>query len=334
MEIYDITIIGAGPAGLFAGFYAGMRQAKTKIIDSLPQLGGQLAALYPEKMIYDIPGYQAIKAGDLITNLKGQLATFSHTYALEQEVTGIQRSQEGLITVTTNRETHYTRSLVLALGNGSFSPRRLKLPEASQYEGHGLEYFVSDLASYVGQQVVIAGGGDSALDWALMLAPVADSVTLVHRRDNFRGHEHTLAQVLAHDKITLQTPYIIDSLSGQEQLTQVTLTHTKTRESQTLPCDRLLVSYGFTSSLDFSGWQLEGDRRGITVASDMSTSMPGIYACGDIASYQGKVKLIAAGFGEAPTAVNNALYYLNPDQHLHPGHSTSLFKKNANPIAN
>ena len=330
MEIYDITIVGAGPAGLFAGFYAGMRQAKTKIIDSLPQLGGQLAALYPEKMIYDIPGYQAIKAGDLVTNLKEQLATFSHTYALEQEVTGIQPSATGLITVTTNRETHYTQSLVLALGNGSFSPRRLKLPEAPQYEGHGLDYFVADLASYAGKDVVIAGGGDSALDWALLLAPSAASVTLVHRRDNFRGHEHTFAQVLAHDNITLKTPFIIDQLTGQEHLRQLTLTHTKSGEKETLACDQLLVSYGFTSSLDLRDWQLEGDRRGITVASDMSTSLPGVYACGDIASYQGKVKLIAAGFGEAPTAVNNALYYLNPEQHLHPGHSTSLFKKVSN----
>ncbi len=325
MDIYDITIVGAGPAGMFAGFYAGMRQAKTKIIDSLPQLGGQLAALYPEKMIYDIPGYEQIKAGDLVANLKRQLATFSHSYALEQKVTTIQTAPDGLITLTTDKETHYTRSLVLALGNGSFAPRQLKLAEAEKFEGHGIDYFVTDVMAYAGKKVVIAGGGDSALDWALMLAPVAASVTIVHRRDTFRGHEHTLEQVKAHPEITIATPYVISALSGEEDLSALTITHPKTGESQNLSCDRLLVSYGFTTNLDLSNWQLEGDRRGIAVASDMSTSLPGVYACGDIVSYQGKVKLIAAGFGEAPTAVNNALYYLNPANRLHPGHSTSLF---------
>lgn len=327
MDIYDITIVGAGPAGMFAGFYAGMRQAKTKIIDSLPQLGGQLAALYPEKMIYDIPGYEQIKAGDLVANLKRQLAAFSHSYALEQKVTGIQAAADGLITVTTDKKTHYTRSLVLALGNGSFAPRRLKLPEAGHFEGRGIDYFVTDVMAYAGKNVVIAGGGDSALDWALMLAPVAASVTILHRRDTFRGHEHTLEQVKNHPGITIRTPYVISGLTGSEALQALTVTHPKTGESLELPCDRLLVSYGFTTDLDLKDWQLEGDRRGIAVASDMSTSLPGVYACGDIVSYQGKVKLIAAGFGEAPTAVNNALYYLNPANRLHPGHSTSLFTK-------
>jgi len=171
LTIYDITIVGAGPAGMFAAFYAGMRNAKTKIIDTLPQLGGQLSTLYPEKYIYDIPGYPKIKAGDLVQKLEKQITTFNQRYCLEEQVLKIERQDDGIIEVTTNKRTHYSRAVILALGNGSFQPRKLTVPNADNFENYGIDYYVPDLMKYAGKKVAIAGGGDSAIDWALMLAP-------------------------------------------------------------------------------------------------------------------------------------------------------------------
>ncbi|MEY8445842.1 NAD(P)/FAD-dependent oxidoreductase [Enterococcus ratti] len=325
MEIYDITIIGAGPVGMFAAFYAGMRQAKTKIIDSLPQLGGQLAALYPEKYIYDIPGFPAIKANELVTNLEKQLTAFNHSFHLNEEVLSIAK-EENLIEITTNKDTHYSKAVILTLGNGSFQPRKLKLSEATTFENHGLDYFVNNLMKYAGKKVAIAGGGDSAIDWALTLESIASEVYLIHRRTEFRGHEHSV-NLLKNSSVNLLTPYLIDKLSGENgELSNIRLKMVKSDETIHLMVDSLIVNYGFTSTLDqLSSWGLESSRNAIVVNSDMSTSMPGVYAAGDICSYKGKVKLIATGFGEAPTAVNNALHFINPKERTQPGHSTSLY---------
>lgn len=327
MEIYDITIIGGGPVGMFAAFYAGMRQAKTKLIDSLPQLGGQLSALYPEKTIYDIPGFPQVKAGDLVTNLEKQLRTFSHTYCLEEEVKELIQHEDHFELIT-NKTTHYSRSIILALGNGSFQPRRLKLEQADFFEGRGLDYYVSDLMKYAGKKVAITGGGDSAIDWALMLEPIASEVFLIHRRAQFRGHEHSVQKLQA-SSVKILTPYILTELKGQQQLSGLALQQVKGEESIELNIDHLIVNYGFSSSLDhLKSWGLQGTRQAVTVASDMKTSIPGIYACGDIATYDGKVKLIASGFGEAPTAVNNALHFIDPKLRTQPVHSSSLFPQN------
>ena len=325
MEIYDITIIGAGPVGMFAAFYAGMRQAKTKIIDSLPQLGGQLSTLYPEKYIYDIPGYPAIKASELVGNLEKQLTTFNHTFQLNEEVLSITKDED-IIEITTTKGIHYSKAAILTLGNGSFQPRKLNLPDATTYENHGIDYFVNDLMKYAGKKVAIAGGGDSAIDWALMLEPIASEVYLIHRRSEFRGHEHSV-NLLKSSSVNLLTPYLIESLSGENgELTDIHLQMVKSDETIDLMVDSLIVNYGFTSNLEhLATWGLESSRNAITVNSDMSTSVPGIYAAGDICSYDGKVKLIATGFGEAPTAVNNALHFINPKERAQPGHSTSLY---------
>ncbi|UQR05637.1 NAD(P)/FAD-dependent oxidoreductase [Enterococcus durans] len=325
MEIYDITIIGAGPVGMFAAFYAGMRQAKTKIIDSLPQLGGQLSTLYPEKYIYDIPGYPAIKASELVGNLKKQLTTFNHTFQLNEEVLSITKDED-IIEITTTKGIHYSKAVILTLGNGSFQPRKLNLPDAATYENHGIDYFVNDLMKYAGKKVAIAGGGDSAIDWALMLEPIASEVYLIHRRPEFRGHEHSV-NLLKSSSVNLLTPYLIESLSGENgELTDIRLQMVKSDETIDLMVDSLIVNYGFTSNLEhLATWGLESSRNAIAVNSDMSTSVPGIYAAGDICSYDGKVKLIATGFGEAPTAVNNALHFINPKERAQPGHSTSLY---------
>ncbi|WP_159722586.1 NAD(P)/FAD-dependent oxidoreductase [Enterococcus sp. CSURQ0835] len=324
MEIYDITIVGGGPVGMFAAFYAGMRQAKTKLIDSLPQLGGQLATLYPEKTIYDIPGFPEIKAGELVTNLEKQLQSFSHTYCLEEEVKDVIQHDD-YFELITNKTSHYSRSIILALGNGSFQPRRLKLERAAFFEDRGLDYYVTDLMKYAGKKVAIAGGGDSAIDWALMLEPIAAEVSLIHRRPQFRAHEHSVTKLQA-SNVSILTPYVIKELKGDSQLTGLTLEQVKSGETRNLAIDHLIVNYGFSSSLDYlKTWGLAGTRQTVTVASDMKTSLPGIYACGDIVSYDGKVKLIASGFGEAPTAVNNALHFIDPKLRTQPVHSSSLF---------
>lgn len=327
VEIYDITIIGAGPVGMFAAFYAGMRQAKTNIIDSLPQLGGQLTTLYPEKYIYDIPGYPAIKAVELVDNLKKQLTTFNHTFHLNEEVLSITK-EDDIIEITTTKGIHYSKAVILTLGSGSFQPRKLNLDDAKHYENHGLDYFVNDLMKYAGKKVAIAGGGDSAIDWALMLEPIASEVYLIHRRAEFRGLEHSVSKLNA-SSVNVLTPYLIDGLSGVDgELTELQLKKVKSDETIHLMIDSLIVNYGFTSNLEhLSSWGLESSRNAIAVHSDMSTSIPGVYAAGDICSYEGKVKLIATGFGEAPTAVNNALHFINPKERTQPGHSTSLYDK-------
>ncbi len=324
MDIYDITIIGAGPAGMFAAFYAGMRQAKTKIIDTLPQLGGQLATLYPEKYIYDIPGYPKIKAGELVQNLEKQITTFNQRYCLEEEVLKIERQEDGVIEITTNQRVHYSRAVILALGNGSFQPRKLALENAEMYEGYGIDYYVSDLMKYAGKKVAIAGGGDSAIDWALMLESIAKEVTLIHRRPDFRAHEHSV-ELLKKSSVNVLTPYLLTEISGDRTLDAIHLQKVKEEETIDLSIDYLIVNYGFSSTLNLKEWGLNSTRQGIAVHSDMRTSMEGVYACGDIVQYEGKVKLIATGFGEAPTAVNNALHYINPKKRTQPAHSTSVF---------
>ena len=325
MNIYDITIVGAGPTGMFAGFYAGLRNAKTKIIDTLPQLGGQLATLYPEKFIYDIPGYPKIKAGDLVQNLEKQLTTFNHRYCLEEQVLKIERQEDGIIEITTNKRTHYSKAVILALGNGSFQPRKLTVPNAETFEGYGIDYYVPDLMKYAGKKVAIAGGGDSAIDWALMLEPIAAEVSLIHRRPEFRAHEHSVKQ-LQESSVNIMTPYIIKDVYGDRSIEEVHLQAPKSEETVQLSVDYLIVNYGFSSSLNLKDWGLTSSRQGINVTSDMRTSMEGVYACGDVTLYDGKVKLIATGFGEAPTAVNNALHYIDPKNRTQPAHSTSMFQ--------
>lgn len=325
MDIYDITIVGAGPAGMFAAFYAGMRNAKTKIIDTLPQLGGQLTTLYPEKYIYDIPGFPKIKADELAQNLEKQLTMFNHRYCLEEEVINLNY-QEDFIEIVTNQRTHYSKAVILALGNGSFQPRKLKLEQAESFENNGIDYFITDLMKYAGKKVAVAGGGDSAVDWALMLEPIAKEVSIIHRRGNFRAHEHSMQQ-LKNSSVQILTPYIIRGVSGDKNLDSLHLQVAKSEETVVLAIDYLIVNYGFSTNLDLKDWKITSNRRGIPVNSDMKSSQDGIYCCGDITSYDGKVDLIATGFGEAPTAVNNALHYIDPKNRTQPMHSTSLFQQ-------
>ncbi|MDX5474225.1 MAG: NAD(P)/FAD-dependent oxidoreductase [Bacillaceae bacterium] len=325
-KVYDITIIGGGPVGLFTAFYGGMRQASVKIIESLPQLGGQLSALYPEKYIYDIAGFPKVRAQELIDNLKEQMSKFEPTTSLEQSVQTVEKMADSVFKITTDKETHYSKAIIITAGNGAFQPRRLELESAVPYENKNLHYFVDDMNKFQGKKVVVFGGGDSAVDWALMLEPIAEKVTLVHRRDKFRAHEHSV-ETLMNSKVEIKTPWVPAELIGDDEgIKQVVLEEVKTEKKEVLDVDAVIVNYGFVSSLGpIKDWGLEIEKNSIVVNSKMETNIPGIYAAGDICTYPGKVKLIACGFGEAPTAVNNAKSYIDPKAKVQPLHSTSLF---------
>ncbi len=327
-KVYDITIIGGGPTGLFTAFYGGMRQASVKIIESLPQLGGQLSALYPEKYIYDVAGFPKIRAQELINNLKEQMRKFEPTVALEQSVEKLEKQEDGTFKLTTNKEVHYSKTIIITAGNGAFQPRRLELDSAAQYERKNLYYFIEDLNQFAGQKVVVFGGGDSAVDWALMLEPIAEKVSIVHRRDKFRAHEHSVEN-LYNSKVDVKTPYVPAELIGDEEgIKQVVLETVNGEDKVTLDVDSVICNYGFVSSLGpIKEWGLEIEKNSIVVNSKMETNIPGIYAAGDICTYDGKVKLIACGFGEAPTAVNNAKAFIDPKAKIQPLHSSSMFNK-------
>ena len=327
-KVYDITIIGGGPTGLFTAFYGGMRQASVKIIESLPQLGGQLSALYPEKYIYDVAGFPKIRAQELINNLKEQMKKFEPTVALEQSVEKLEKQEDGIFKLTTNKEVHYSKTIIITAGNGAFQPRRLELESAAQYERKNLYYFIEDLNQFAGQKVVVFGGGDSAVDWALMLEPIAEQVSIVHRRDKFRAHEHSVEN-LYNSKVDVKTPYVPAELIGDESgIKQVVLETVNGEEKVTVDVDAVICNYGFVSSLGpIKEWGLEIEKNSIVVNSKMETNIPGIYAAGDICTYEGKVKLIACGFGEAPTAVNNAKAFIDPKAKIQPLHSSSMFNK-------
>ncbi|MCA1203687.1 NAD(P)/FAD-dependent oxidoreductase [Priestia flexa] len=324
-KVYDITIIGGGPTGLFTAFYGGMRQASVKIIESLPQLGGQLSALYPEKYIYDVAGFPKIRAQELVNNLKEQMKQFNPTVALEQAVEKVEKQADGVFRLTTNSEVHYSKTIIITAGNGAFKPRKIELENAEQFEKANLHYFVDDMNVFKGRKVLVCGGGDSAVDWSLMLEPIAEQVTLTHRRDKFRAHEHSVEQ-LKNSKVDIKTPYIPVEFIGEDRITQVVLENTKGEEKIVVDVDDVIVNFGFVSSLGpIKEWELELEKNTIVVNSKQETNIPGIYAAGDICTYDGKVKLIVAGFGEGPTAVNNAKAYIDPKARLQPMHSTSMF---------
>jgi len=323
-DVVDIIVIGGGPAGMFASFYAGMRQASVRIIESMPQLGGQLAALYPEKYIYDVAGFPKVTAQELVNNLLGQMKHFPIDVRLEEKVHQVNKKEERLFEVTTGKGIHYGRAVVISGGVGAFEPRRLELPEAPQFEKKNLHYFVSDLNAFAGQKVLISGGGDSAVDWALMLEPIADKVTLIHRRDKFRAHEHSVENLMK-SNVNIVTPTEITKLHGSDKIEQVTLKDIKSGEETVVDVDAVIVNFGFVSSLGpISEWGLQIENGSIMVDSRMETNIPGIFAAGDITTYPGKLKLIAVGFGEAPTAINNAKVYIDPSAKLSPGHSSNL----------
>lgn len=323
-EMTDLIIIGGGPAGMFATFYCGMRQASVTLIESMPQLGGQLAALYPEKYIYDVAGFPKVTAQELVNNLEQQMSLFNPNIRLGEKVTSVVKKEERHFVVTTDQGEYHSKAVIITAGVGAFQPRRLEVEGAEKYEKTNLHYFVSDLNAFKGKKVLISGGGDSAVDWALMLEPIAEQVTLIHRRDKFRAHEHSVENLM-NSKVNVITPTEITELHGEGTINKVTLSHIKTKETQEIEVDDVIVNFGFVSSLGpIAEWGIQIESNSIVVDSRMETNIPGIFAAGDITTYPGKLKLIAVGFGEAPTAVNNAKVYIDPDAKLSPGHSSNM----------
>lgn len=323
-EISDITIIGGGPVGLFTAFYAGLRQTSVKIIESLPQLGGQLAALYPEKYIYDIAGFPKVRAQELVDNLIEQMNQFETTVCLGETVIQVEKEADGVFKLTTNKEIHYSRTIIITAGNGAFQARKMEIESEEKFQEKNIHYFVQNMNQFEGKKVALFGGGDSAVDWALMLEPIAEKASIIHRRDKFRAHEHSV-ELLKQSKVERLTPYVPVELLGEEKIEKVILKHSKTEELLELEVDDVLVNYGFVSSLGpIKDWGLAIEKNSVAVNSKMETNIEGIYAVGDICTYEGKVKLIASGFGEAPVAVSSAKVFIDPTAKMQPLHSTSV----------
>jgi ferredoxin/flavodoxin---NADP+ reductase len=326
-DVYDLTIIGAGPVGLFGAFYAGLREARVKLIDSLGELGGQVAALYPEKYIYDVGGFPKILGRDLVRNLTEQGLQFGAKVCLSERVTGLRHfDDKKLIRLRTEPgHEHWSRTVIISAGVGAFAPKKLALPELARFEDRGIYYFVKERKTFEGLRVLIVGGGDSALDWALTLHGVAKSVTLVHRRDRFRAHEGTLRKVREETDTDIQLFHEVKALHGDERLAGATIFDNQTLSEQELAIDAVVLSLGFQASLGpMDEWGLNVEKNMLPVSPRMETNIPGVYAAGDVASHPAKIKLIATGFGEIATAVNFAMNYLDPKTSVNPGHSSSL----------
>lgn len=320
MHDVDLVVVGAGPVGLYAAYYAGFRGLRTAVVDSLPEPGGQISALYPEKMIYDVAGFPGVRGRDLVAGLRDQAEMYAPTWLLGQSACQLERLADGRLRLTTTASEVTTRSIVIAGGIGTFSPR--PLPAGTEYLGRGLDHFVTDPTQYAGHHVLVVGGGDSAVDWALTLEPLAASITLAHRRGRFTAHASSVAR-LRDSSTTVLTPYVVHELSGRDAVRRAVLRHTDSGDLHEVDCSRVVAALGFTADLGpLNGWGLRVVDRHIAVDSTMSTGVAGIYAAGDITDYLGKVRLISVGFGEAALAVNNAAAASDPDAALFPGHST------------
>ena len=312
----DILIIGAGPTGLFTVFEAGLLKLKCHLIDALPQAGGQCSEIYPKKPIYDIPGFPEILAGDLTSNLLEQGKQFQPGFTLGERAETIEKQDDGSFIVTTNKGTqHHAPIIAIAGGLGSFEPRKPKLEGIEKYEDKGLAYFIKDPEVYRDKKVVIAGGGDSALDWSIFLADVASEVTLVHRRNEFRGALDSVEKVQELkllNKINLITPAEITGLHGDKHLEGVSIT--KDGITEVLEADEFIPLFGLSPKLGPIGdWGLEIEKNAIKVDTvDYQTNIPGIYAIGDVNTYEGKLKLILCGFHEATLMCQSAYKRLNP----------------------
>jgi thioredoxin reductase (NADPH) len=324
----DLAIIGGGPVGLYAAYYAGMRQMTVKIVDSLEVLGGQLVTLYPEKFIYDVAGFPRVLAKDLAADLVEQGMQYGAIDCLGEQVRGLDFSEqpERMFTLHTSKAVHRARAVIIAAGVGSFQPKTLPLSEAAGFEGRGLHYFVKKLDAFRGRRILIVGGGDSAVDWANMLAPIAQELTLIHRRHQFRAHEDSVARMRA-GPTKILTPYELKAIEGNGKVERAHVYDNSSKDNQSvaLEVDDLVANIGFESSLGpIKDWGLELEGGQIRVDNFMRTNRPGIFAAGDVATFPGKLKLIATGFGEACIAVNYAKQFLDPHASAFPGHSSNM----------
>jgi thioredoxin reductase len=326
MDLFDITIIGGGPTGLFGSFYAGLRGLKVKVIDVLPELGGQLTALYPEKYVYDVAGHPKILAKDLAKNLGTQAQLFKPAICLGEKVLNLAKDADNNWKITTDQsDEHITKSVLLALGAGACVPKKLDSDYPKEAEGESIFYSVKNKERFRGKNVLIIGGGDSAVDWANEFSLLANKVTLIHRRDQFRAVQ-TSVEEMKRNKVDIKTFYELKEIkSTGNQVEEVTIFDNRTGKEEVLKIDAIIINIGFVINLDFlKSWGLKMDVNAITVNEMMETSLPGVYAAGDIAAHPAKLKLIATGAAEAATAVNFACTFINPTAKAFPGHSSNL----------
>ncbi|HET6501357.1 MAG TPA: NAD(P)/FAD-dependent oxidoreductase [Amycolatopsis sp.] len=320
----DVLIVGAGPTGLFAGYYAGFRGLSMAIVDSLPEAGGQVTAMYPEKLIYDVGGFPAVRGRDLVKGLVDQAGQWNPVYLLGRKAERLEPAEQGLDVILDGGDVVHAGAVLITAGIGEFTPR--PLPAGDGWLGRGMVHFVPSLQAHAGQDVVVVGGGDSAFDWVLALHPVAASVTLVHRRARFRAAESIVRE--ARDLgVRIITDAEVTELRGNgspdAKLKEVVI-RAKDTADVVMPAQTVVAALGFTADLGpIEGWGLKIDRRAIAVDSTMATDRDRVYAAGDVAAYPGKVKLIATGFGEAATAINNIAVAIDPNAHLFPGHSSA-----------
>lgn len=322
-DVYDVTILGAGPTGLFGAFYAGLREMRTKIVEALPEPGGQLAVLYPEKYIYDVPGLPRILAKDLVRNLVEQCSQWHPTFCLGERAQDLRQEENGLLALVTDKQVHYSRAILICAGIGAFEPNRLDLGSIRQYEGRGVYYFVQDKLPFYKKRLLVIGGGDSAVDWALNLKDYAQSVTLIHRRGEFRAHPSSVTELM-NSSVDVRLWHELKDIEGDGKITGAIVFDNRTGEEMHLEVDAVLLNLGFRADLGpIKYWGLEMDKRYILVNERQETSLPGVYAAGDVAQQRGvdPLNLIAVGFGQVVVAVNHAYSYITGGK-VFPGHSS------------
>ncbi len=317
----DILIIGAGPTGLFAVFEAGLLQLKCHLIDALGQAGGQCSELYPKKPIYDIPGFPEVLAGDLVDNLMQQIAPFQPGFTLGERAETLERTEDDFFIVTTNKGTqHKAKVVAIAGGLGSFEPRKPEIEGIERFEDKGVAYLIKEPEQYRGKRVVIAGGGDSALDWSIFLANIASEVHLVHRRNEFRGALDSVEKVIElrkAGKIKVYTPSEVNEIKGKDALEAIVLENVQTGLSTEIACDAFIPLFGLSPKLGpLADWGLEIEKNAIKVDNtyDYQTNIEGVYAIGDVNTYPGKLKLILCGFHEATLMCQSAYQRIHPDK--------------------
>ena len=326
-EDVDLTIVGAGPVGMFAGFYAGLRELKVVIVESLADLGGQVTNFYPKKTILDIPGYVNVLGKDIVVDLTKQLEQFEQKVLLGTTVTDIISSGDGFQIKTDQQDSFHTKGVLLATGAGAFEPRRIAAEILGDNVSQNIHYSIHDLNIFAGKRVLVAGGGDSAVEMALKLETTAKNVKLTHRRDKFRALEHSLTK-LSNSSVTLETPYTIKQITRDTTgALLVTLQLARSEETKDVIVDEIVISYGFqTENKIMAGWSIQPEhdaQNKIVVTQNMATTVPNVYAIGDVAVYAGKYDVIATGFGEAPTAINDLMTHILSDV-KGPAHSTAL----------
>lgn len=313
-DLYDVTIIGGGPAGMYSAFYSGMRDLKTKLIDANQELGGRML-IYPEKMIWDVGGVTPTLCGTLIKQLEQQAKTFDPTIVLGEQVTGLQQQEDGTFILTTESgQRHWTRTVIMAIGYGIRKMAKLDIEGADRYEVTNLHYTVQELEVFRGKKVLISGGGDSAVDWANELEAVAEKVTIVHRREEFGGHERNVLR-MKQSSVDVRTPYVVEKLHSHdgELIGQVTIAHVDGGHSDTIDVDAVIVNHGMRTDFGpIRDWGLNIGEWTVEVGGNLETNIPGVFAAGDFVDYATKVRLIAGTFTDAVLAVNSAKLYIEP----------------------